>query len=267
MIAKLFGAYSRSFATEDSNIVIVKQLGLAEYLPTLQAMEAFTAQRSPCSEDELWLCEHPPVFTLGLGAKPEHMLNTGPIPVVQTARGGQVTYHGPGQLVVYPLINLKRVGIYIKEYVRRLEQVTIDTLQDFGIEAQRVAGAPGVYVRRQAARADSSHAGAALPADFTTTDMTALAAPKHSLPAFDGMAKIAALGIKISKSYAYHGLALNVAMDLQPYSRINPCGYQYLQTTDMHTMGALATVTDVAAVLSARLQQQLSPATVLSTAH
>lgn len=223
--------------------VIVKQLGLAEYLPTLQAMEHFTAQRTASSEDELWLCEHPATFTLGQGAKPEHVLDSGPIPLVQTARGGQVTYHGPGQLVAYPLINLKHAGIFIKEYVRRLEQVIIDTLQYFGIEAQRVAGAPGVYVRLPGAVNPS-------PASQTTS---------AAGPAFEGMAKIAALGIKVSKSCAYHGLALNVDMDLQPYSRINPCGYQHLITTDMHTMGASATVAEVSAVLSALLAQQLAP--------
>ncbi|MDH5858320.1 lipoyl(octanoyl) transferase LipB [Lampropedia aestuarii] len=223
--------------------VIVKQLGMAEYLPTIQAMEAFTAQRTLLSEDELWLCEHAAVFTLGQGAKPEHLLNPGTIPVVQTARGGQVTYHGPGQLVAYPLLNLKQRGIFIKEYVRRLEQVVIDTLLHFGIAAQRIAGAPGVYVRTTPAHSPAP---------------TASPLPSAG-PSFTGMAKIAALGIKVSKSCAYHGLALNVAMDLQPYSRINPCGYQHLATTDMHTMGASATVAEVSAVLSALLAQQLAP--------
>lgn len=215
---------------------------MAEYLPTIQAMETFTAQRTLLSEDELWLCEHAAIFTLGQGAKPEHLLNPGAIPIVQTARGGQVTYHGPGQLIAYPLVNLKQQGIFIKEYVRRLEQVVIDTLQHFGIAAQRIAGAPGVYVRT----------GPGLHASPSNT------APSAG-PSFAGMAKIAALGIKVSKGCSYHGLALNVAMDLQPYSRINPCGYQYLRTTDMHTMGTSATIEEVSAVLSALLAQQLAP--------
>lgn len=240
--------------------MIVKQLGLAEYLPTLQAMEAFTAQRTLDSEDELWLCEHSAIFTLGQGAKQEHVLNTGAIPLVQTARGGQVTYHGPGQLVAYPLVNLKRVGIYVKEYVNRLEQVTINTLQHFGIEAQRVAGAPGVYVRLQPQAPSSSDAASALAESVALATLSPPAIPR-GVPEFHGMAKIAALGIKVSKSCTYHGLALNVAMDLEPYSRINPCGYQQLVTTDMHTMGALATVTDVAAVLSEQLRQLLTPNT------
>ncbi|THU05431.1 lipoyl(octanoyl) transferase LipB [Lampropedia puyangensis] len=214
-------------------------------------MEQFTAQRTAYSADELWLCEHPPVFTLGLGAKPEHILAKGDIPIVQTARGGQVTYHGPGQLVAYPLINLKRLGIFIKEYVYRLEQATIDTLQHYGIAAERIPGAPGVYVRIAEATSPLEKNRSTPPADAANV-------VKKASPDFCGMAKIAALGIKVSKGNTYHGLALNVAMDLQPYTNINPCGYEHLVTTDMHTMGACSVVADVSSVLSLQLHKQLT---------
>ena len=178
--------------------MIVKTLGRVDYLPTLEAMRAFTAARDADTPDELWLCEHPPTFTQGLAGKPEHLLLPGDIPVVPTERGGQVTYHGPGQVTAYPLVDLRRLGIFVKEYVFRLETALIQTLDSYGVTGLRVGGAPGIYVRP----ADpGSHAALAGPAD-----------PAH---AFKGLAKVAALGIKVSRHCTYHGLALNVAMDHQ----------------------------------------------------
>src|ERR1700760_1260379 len=184
----------------------VKVLGQVDYLPTYQAMAAFTEGRGPDAPDELWLCEHPPVFTQGLAGKAEHVLDPGAIPVVSTNRGGQVTYHGPGQVVAYPLLDLRRAGYFVKEYVYRLEEAVIRTLAHFGVTGPRVAGAPGIYVR--------------LADPFSHAALTGPAAPGDP---FRGLGKIAALGIKISRHCSYHGVSLNVAMDLEPFSRINPC--------------------------------------------
>ena len=214
-------------------------LGIQDYEPTLAAMRAFTEARTADTPDEIWLCEHPPVYTQGLAGKPEHVLNPHRIPVVQSNRGGQVTYHGPGQVAAYPLIDLKRLNIYVKEYVYRLEQAVLKTLQHFGVTGHRVAGAPGIYVKL----ADPfGHA--------------ALVGPR--LDRFEGLGKIAALGIKVSRHCTYHGVALNVCMDLQPFAGINPCGYEGLQTVDLSTIGVQVSTDEVAATLGARLANQLS---------
>lgn len=218
----------------------LRALGRADYEATVSAMRAFTESRTPETPDEIWFCEHPPVYTQGLAGKPEHLLNAHGIPVVQTNRGGQVTFHGPGQVVAYPLIDLKRLGIFVKEYVFRLEHAVIKTLDHFGVTGHRVAGAPGIYVRL----ADPfGHA--------------ALTGPR--IDPFEGLGKIAALGIKVSRHSTYHGVALNVAMDLQPFDGINPCGYEGLRTVDLSTIGVQATWDEAAGVLAARLASGLSP--------
>ena len=173
---------------------MIRHWGRADYQPVFSAMQQFTAERDPDAEDQIWLVEHPPVFTQGLAGKPEHLLDLGDIPLIQTDRGGQVTYHGPGQIVVYPLLNLKRLGIGPRTLVRGIEQVLIDFLADHEITAKRRDTAPGVYVNE---------------------------------------CKIASLGLRIRHGCSYHGLALNIDMDLQPFERINPCGYAGLRMTQM----------------------------------
>jgi len=173
-------------------------------------MQQATQARSPDSPDQLWLCEHAPVYTQGLAGKAGHVLNPGPIPVVQTDRGGQVTYHGPGQIVAYPMIDLRRVGVGVRELVHRIEQAIIDTLGEWNIGAERREGAPGVYT-----------AGA----------------------------KVAALGLRIRRGCSFHGLAFNVDMDLEPYHRINPCGYKGLEVTQVLDLGGPSRLADVEDVL------------------
>lgn len=221
--------------------IVVRHLGRAEYLPTVAAMRAFTETRNADTPDELWLCEHPPVYTQGLAGKAEHILLPGDIPVVHTNRGGQVTYHGPGQVVAYPLIHLQRAKLFVKGYVYRLEEAVLRTLRHWNITGHRVAAAPGIYVRLA-----DPHAHAALTG------------PAPGGDPFAGLGKICALGIKVHRHCAYHGLALNVAMDLQPYSRIHPCGYAGLQTVDFSTIGVPAHPADVAPVLSQHLCALLS---------
>jgi lipoyl(octanoyl) transferase len=218
---------------------LLRSLGRVDYEPTFAAMRTFTEARTADTADQIWLCEHPPVYTQGLAGKPEHVLNPHAIPIVQTNRGGQVTYHGPGQVVAYPLIDLKRLNIFVKEYVYRLEQALLKTLEHLGVTGHRVAGAPGIYVKL----ADPfGHA--------------ALTGPR--LDRFEGLGKIAALGIKVSRHCTYHGVALNVAMDLQPFAGINPCGYEGLQTVDLSTIGVQVSSDEVAAILGTRLANQLS---------
>jgi len=178
--------------------MIVKDLGLVDYQQSCEAMQAFTAQRDENTEDELWLVEHPAVFTQGLNGKDEHILNTGAIPVVKTDRGGQITYHGPGQLIAYTLFDLKRQKIGVREMVSRLENSVISLLDDLGIKSQARADAPGVYVDDR---------------------------------------KIAALGLRVKRGACYHGLSLNVAMDLSPFLNINPCGYQGMEVIDIKSLG------------------------------
>lgn len=188
----------------------VCRLGRWPYEPVWRAMQAYTDQRGPDSPDQLWLVEHDPVFTLGQAGKPEHVLLPGDIPVVRVDRGGQVTYHGPGQLVAYPLLDLRRLGIGVRELVCRIEKATIDALAHWGVQAHRVDGAPGIYV--------------------------------------DG-AKVMALGLRVRRGCSFHGLAFNVAMDLSPYARINPCGYQGLAVTQLLDLDGPGTLDGAAAVL------------------
>jgi lipoyl(octanoyl) transferase len=177
---------------------LLRDLGRQPYEPVWRAMQAFTDARTESTPDELWLVEHDPVFTLGQAGKPEHVLMAGDIPVIHVDRGGQVTYHGPGQLVLYPLLDLKRLKVGVREYVDRIEQAVIDTLGDWNIGAARRDGAPGVYVNG---------------------------------------AKVMALGIRVRRGCTFHGLAFNIAMDLSPYQRINPCGYEGLQVTSVLDLG------------------------------
>ena len=219
-----------------------RQLGRVDYLPTYQTMQDFTAARDESTPDTLWICEHPAVYTQGLAGKSEHIFNPGESPVVQSNRGGQVTFHGPGQVVVYPLIDLKRAGYFVKEYVYRIEESVLKTLAHFGVTGHRVGSAPGIYVRMDD---PFSHA--------------ALSGPAHPADTFRGLGKIAALGIKVSRHCTYHGVALNVAMDLEPFSRINPCGYATLKTTDLSTIGVSASWQEAANVLSHKLATYLAP--------
>ena len=197
--------------------LIVRDLGRQSYEPVWRAMQRFTDARTDATPDELWLVEHDPVFTLGQAGKAEHVLLPGDIPVLHVDRGGQVTYHGPGQLVAYPLLDLKRLKIGVREYVHRIEQAVIDVLAGFDIEAARHDGAPGVYV---------------------------------------GDAKIAALGIRVRRGCSFHGLAFNIAVDLEPFSRINPCGYAGLPVTSLLDLGAPADMEAVKAALVRQLARQ-----------
>ena len=206
---------------------VVRDLGRRAYEPVWRAMQSLTDARDETTPDELWLVEHDPVFTLGQAGKPEHVLLPGDIPVLQVDRGGQVTYHGPGQLVAYPLVDLRRLRIGVRDYVCRIEQAVIDTLSDWNIEGRRREGAPGVYV--------------------------------------DG-AKVAALGIRVRRGCAFHGLAFNIDMDLAPFSRINPCGYAGLEVVSMRDLGGPAGIDAVKPALldhlAARLGLELRPAAV-----
>lgn len=227
-----------------------KFLGRVPYLQTWEAMQAFTAARTEVTPDELWLCEHPPTFTQGLAGRAEHVLGAGDIPVVATNRGGQVTYHGPGQVVAYPLVNLQRAGYYVKEFVYRTEEAVVRTLAHYGVTGHRVAGAPGIYVRLDD---PGSHAMLA------QRPRQGASGARGSAPDFTGLGKIAALGIKVSRHCTYHGVALNVAMDLSPFDRIHPCGYAALQTVDLSTIGVHTTWEDAARFLGQQLGSRLSP--------
>ncbi len=203
-------------------LTVRRPAGLQPYAPVWHAMQAFTDARGPDTPDELWVLEHERVFTLGQAGKWEHVLVPGDIPVVPVDRGGQVTYHGPGQIVAYPLLDLRRLGLGVRELVNRIEQAIIDTLDTWNIVAQRRDGAPGVYV---------------------------------------GAAKVAALGLRIRRGCSFHGLAFNVAMDLEPFQRINPCGYQGLAVTQVLDLGGPGSVFAVETVLINELARQfgLSP--------
>ncbi len=194
---------------------LLKDLGCVEYLPTWRAMQRFTEQRDAGTPDEIWFLEHPPVFTLGLAGKLEHVLAPGDIPVLQIDRGGQVTYHGPGQLVIYPLIDLRRLELGVRALVEAIENSVIATLNDFGIAAVSKREAPGVYTH-------------------------------------DGR-KLASLGLRVRHGCSYHGLAFNIAMDLEPFSRINPCGYTGLQMSQVSELGGPKDMH----VVSARLKPHL----------
>lgn len=233
----------------------VQTLGRVAYLPTLQAMQSFTESREPDTPDELWVCEHPPVFTQGVAGEAAHVLDPGAIPVVATNRGGQVTYHGPGQVVAYPLVNLRRLGIFVKEYVYRLEHSVLKTLEHVGVTGHRVPGAPGIYVRL-----DDPFGHAPLDS-APPRERQGVGHPwqEGDLLPFRGLGKIAALGIKVSRHCTYHGVALNVAMDLVPFSRINPCGYPGLRTVDLATLGVQIDPAEVARRLASTLASHLSP--------
>ena len=229
------------------DLPVVKHMGTLDYALSLQEMQDFTARRNEHTPDEIWLCEHPPVFTQGQAGKAEHLLSLNDIPLVASNRGGQATYHGPGQVVAYALIDLKRAGYFVKEYVYRIEEAVLKTLAHVGVTGHRVAGAPGIYVRPNA------------PFDHARLPSR----PQHGQPAgepdFTGLAKIAALGVKVSRHCAYHGVALNVRMDLSPFERINPCGYAGLATTDLFTIGIEVSWQEVADVLGSKLATSLMP--------
>ena len=201
---------------------LILQKGLVEYQPTLVAMHAFTGARDETTPDELWVLQHPAVFTQGQAGKPEHLLMPGDIPVVQSDRGGQVTYHGPGQLVLYPLIDIGRRGYGVKSLVSRLETAMVETLASYGINAYADAAAPGVYVD--------------------------IAQRRH---------KIGSLGLRVRQGRSLHGLSLNVAMDLEPFARINPCGYSGLAMTQMADLCKGANINAVGKLLAQRVQQTL----------
>lgn len=208
---------------DERHETVLRRLGMVDYRDTWQAMRAFTDARSADSADEFWLVQHPAVYTLGQAGKREHVLDAGVIPVVSTDRGGQVTYHGPGQVVLYCLVDLRRLGIGVRSMVESLEDAVITALAEHGLCAQRRAGAPGVYV---------------------------------------GEAKIAALGLRVRNACTYHGVALNVRMDLEPFRRINPCGFADLQVTSVHEQGIAIDVDAqgerLACALAARLGVRLS---------
>jgi lipoyl(octanoyl) transferase len=209
--------------------ILVKDLGLVDYAATYEAMRNFTKGRDSNTPDEIWVLEHPPVFTLGLAGDASNLHSpSNQIPMVQVDRGGEITYHGPGQIVVYLLLDLRRLGIFVKELVLRIEQALIDTLADFEIASERKPGAPGIYISKQLAFASEWHG-----------------------------AKIAALGLKVSKSCSYHGLALNVETDLDAFSRIHPCGYEGLKTVDMKTLGIKDNIEIIKQKLLEHLQKQL----------
>ncbi len=197
---------------------VIRHLGLVEYEPTWRAMQRFTDERDASTPDEIWFLEHPPVFTLGMNASAAHVLAPGDIPVVQIDRGGQVTYHGPGQLVVYPLIDLRRAGLGIRDLVTALERSVIDLASEFGVSAECRRSAPGVYV--------------------------------------DGR-KLASVGIRVRRGASYHGLAVNVSLDLEPFKRINPCGYEGLEMTQLGALGGPDTVAAAGAALQPYLLRAL----------
>ncbi|SCZ58085.1 lipoyl(octanoyl) transferase [Thiohalomonas denitrificans] len=203
---------------------LLRHLGLRDYIPVWEAMRAFTDERGSDTRDEFWLVEHPSVFTQGLNAKPEHLLDTGAIPVVKTDRGGQVTYHGPGQVVLYPLIDLRRLGIGVRHLVSALEQSVVDLLADFEVNAYPRRDAPGVYVE--------------LPGR--------------------GEAKIASVGLRVRRGCSYHGIALNVAMEMTPFQRINPCGHAGLAVTQLKELGIDLDVKTAGERLAARLTERVA---------
>ncbi|MCH8930299.1 MAG: lipoyl(octanoyl) transferase LipB [Proteobacteria bacterium] len=198
--------------------LVIKRLGLVEYEPTWHDMQAFTDRRDAQTADEIWLLQHPPVYTLGLNGSPEHLLAPADIPVINIDRGGQVTYHGPGQLVVYPMIDLRRQSLGVRELVSALEQSVIDLAANHGIDAQARADAPGVYVAGR---------------------------------------KLASLGLRIRRGCSYHGLAFNIDMDLEPFSRINPCGFEDLEVTQLKDLGGPADLELVATELEQYLLKNL----------
>lgn len=209
---------ARSPAGAEAAEVVLRHLGLVEYEPTWRAMQRFTDERGASTPDEIWFLEHPSVFTLGLAGRREHVLAPGDIPVVQTDRGGQVTYHGPGQLVVYPLLDLRRRGLGVRELVMALEDAVIGYAAQLGIDAQSRRDAPGVYVAGR---------------------------------------KLASVGLRIRRGASYHGIALNVSLDLEPFGRINPCGYAGLEMTQLAALGGPRQVAEAVSGLEPHLLSAL----------
>jgi lipoyl(octanoyl) transferase len=203
--------------------IVLRQLGLQDYAPVWEAMRRFTDGRTPETADEIWLLEHPAVFTQGLNGKPEHLLNPGEIPVIQVDRGGQVTYHAPGQLVLYLLLDLKRQSLGVRSVVTAMEQAVIDLLGAYGMESNARHHAPGVYVEGK---------------------------------------KVASLGLRIRRSCSYHGLSLNVDMDLEPFTRINPCGFEGLAVTQLRDLGIAEGIDSVGAKLVEKLAARLGSLTI-----
>ena len=224
-----------------ASMPLLRHRGRMDYASAFAQMRAFTERRNAHTSDEIWLCEHPPVYTQGQAGQPEHLLAPGDIPVVQTNRGGQVTFHGPGQVVAYALIDLRRTGYFVKELVWRMEEAVREVLASYQITGHRVPGAPGIYVRLQ-----------------DPGNQAALALPRPQHDPFAGLGKIAALGLKIHRQCSYHGVALNVAMDLEPFARIHPCGYQTLQATDLAACGVHTTWDEAASRLGRALVQRLA---------
>ncbi|HEY0341494.1 MAG TPA: lipoyl(octanoyl) transferase LipB [Steroidobacteraceae bacterium] len=221
-VARAGGVEVRGRAARDAskNVPrpIIRRLGLVEYEPTWRAMQRFTDERGPETPDEIWFLEHPPVFTLGMNASAAHVLAPGDIPIVQIDRGGQVTYHGPGQLVVYPLIDLRRAGLGVRDLVTALERTVIDLAAEYGVTAEARRSAPGVYVEGR---------------------------------------KLASVGIRIRRGASHHGLAVNVRLDLEPVGRINPCGYEGLQMTRLADLGGPGSVDTTADALETHLLRAL----------
>lgn len=217
--------------------IVLRWRGVEPYQASFDAMRDFTEARTTDTPDEIWLVEHPPVFTLGQAGKPEHLLvaDSG-IPLVQIDRGGQITYHGPGQVVAYLLLDLRRRKLMVRELVTLIEAAVIETLAAYNLAGVRKDGAPGIYVPEAPQTSASSAQGAS---------------------AAHAGAKVAALGLKIRNGCSYHGVSLNVSMDLSPFLAINPCGYAGLETVDMATLGVDASWHDVAATLAARLEANL----------
>ncbi len=239
---------------------LIKHLGRVDYLETFEAMRAHNRASTAATPDEIWILEHAPVFTQGLAGKPEHVLDAGDIPVVKIDRGGQVTYHGPGQLVVYLLLNMRARGYGVKELVRRIEQSVIDLLAEYGVEAVRQTGMPGVYVMLHSDPTAPSAALQVFPFPSVPPPRVGREAIllEASLPSRErgwreGPAKIAAVGLRVANHATYHGLSLNVNMDLEPFTRINPCGYEGLAVTQLADMG----VRDNVAVVGGKLVEKL----------
>ena len=202
-----------------TDLIVVRHLGHQDYEPLWRAMQQFTDTRAAQTPDEIWFTEHPPVFTLGLNASRDHLLAPGDIPVIQIDRGGQVTYHGPGQLMIYPMIDLRRAGLGVRSLVTALERTVVDLAATFSIDAVARADAPGVYV--------------------------------------DGR-KIASVGLRVRRGASYHGMALNIDVDLEPFSRINPCGFRNLEVTDLRALGVTASAGEIAQLVQERLLSNLS---------
>ena len=202
----------------ETSVIVVRDLGMQDYEPLWRGMQQFTETRSPQTPDEIWFTEHPPVFTLGLNASREHLLAPGDIPVIQVDRGGQVTYHGPGQLMIYPMIDLRRAKLGVRDLVTALERAIIDLVAEYDIEATCRKDAPGVYVEGR---------------------------------------KIASVGLRVRRGASYHGMALNIDVDLEPFSRINPCGFSELEVRDLRALAIQSSRSDIQAQVQAHLLRHL----------